>query len=986
MKTNKSFLGVAILIPLLFSIMGCVRSARTSSSSLSIAVPEKVQGMAVLQLEHVVINVSGPGIPSPILFSWDGCKSCDVKPTPPSSFRLDVPQGSGRIVQVLTVYSQDTGGSVFYYGDNYSKPANFDLPDVSVEIPISSVTTATSLTSGMISGRYLDFTRFPAGGPTGKLSIMYTPPGKRPMVVTKTAIFAGWFNAFGLKEIPFDYVLEDGTSLTNGPITLDNLSINTSVIRIERPQSVSRMSYGGGQVGSNTREAKIFYAGYFGPGVGTRRACYLSPARYQNFSGLFDSSATTHLTYSAGAPGTSSVSVSGGAICTNADLINSQSEEFKSYLAFRPSAMGGYSWGETPFGFYSIFMGNIVNNIEGQVLPFQMRRSPASHDTIMQFKVLPGVNSTILDGIRVLKRVVPVGQPGFRGEDDLPCDAMFDGRISGFTAVSELAMPADTTNQNFSLTLPMHATEYGMAEFAICPFKAGRHLGGIFMRKDNFSNHGGNGVPELHINTGRMMTGMGTFFYYKETCVPLYIFKTNATGPVVQTSPVTVNLSVTTSGPGSATIKSDDTCSTNLSFIDIPAGQSTATAYLRLEASTEGTEITINATSDDGLAKTLHLHLLPGAATPPPRVPTITANVGSFDSLCSDYDVVLTDPFLGATTRGTASSSFSLSVSSPNTAELRTDCSLTGAPASPSTIAFSYSNTNRNITDSFARFSLRTIDTTRETELKFNEIGSSRVTYAVMNSQITNLFFEGLRPKVWLRAGSNYLPNNGVGGGLPSPPNPGWMSRVNGIEFLLANVTLDSDNNSYPYVAFNSASKAYRSGFGQSLMNYGSMSGLILLKRDANGRLLSAWNGANHPSDTAAGDAFSLTYENNAGNASLSAHVAANGSAGVASSGVPADGAAHVVAFKRVRTLNPSPTPGGSDSLSVSVNRSTWSATSKTFSSGAPEISYIHFGDVSQAFQGKIYEAVLFEGALTDAQMETVYKYWKARYPGLGLP
>ncbi len=669
MKTVKSLFGLAVLTPILILplvlLVGCTRGERTTSSSISIAVPDSVRGLATLTLDHVVINVSGPGIPSPILHSWDGCKSCDVKPTPPSSFRLDVPQGSGRIVQVLTVYAQSTGGSVFYYGDNYDRPANFDLPDVAIEIPVSSVTTSTSLTSGMISGRYLDPTRFPLGGPTGKLSIMYTPPGKPSMVVTKTAIFAGWFNAFGLKEIPFDYVLEDGTSLSNGPTTLDNLATNTAVIRIERPQSVSKMSYGSGQVWTNNREGKIYYAGYFGPGVGTRRACYLDPARYNKMTGAFDLAGTTLLTYSAGAPSTSTISVTGGAICANADLLNSNSEEFQSYLAFRPSAMGGFNWGKTPFGFYSIFMGDIVNNIEGQVMPFQMRRAPASYDTVMRFKLLPGVNNTILDGIRVLKRVVPDGDPGFKGEDDLPCDAMVDGRISGFSAVSEMAMPADTAGQTFSLTLPMVATEYGKTEFAICPFKAGRHLGGIHMRKDNFSNQGGGGVPELKINTGRMMTGIGTVAYHQETCVPVSVFKTNATGPVIQITPATVSLSVT--GPGVATIKANPDCTTDISSIDIPAGQSTATDYLLFEG-TSGS-ITINASSN-GLTKTSEFYLLPAAPTPTQRAPTTTANIGSFESLCSDYDVVLTDPFCGATTRGAAASTFTLSISSTRPATL----------------------------------------------------------------------------------------------------------------------------------------------------------------------------------------------------------------------------------------------------------------------------------------------------------------------------
>jgi hypothetical protein len=94
-----------------------------------------------------------------------------------------------------------------------------------------------------------------------------------------------------------------------------------------------------------------------------------------------------------------------------------------------------------------------------------------------------------------------------------------------------------------------------------------------------------------------------------------------------------------------------------------------------------------------------------------------------------------------------------------------------------------------------------------------------------------------------------------------------------------------------------------------------------------------------------------------------------------------------VIAFKRVRTMNPSP-PGGNDSLYVSVNGSTWTSTSAAaFSSMAPPaISFIHFGDASGAFRGQIYEAVLFDGAFSDLQMQSVYNYWKESYPNLTLP
>lgn len=244
-------------------------------SRMSIAIPAvaKASNSAQsLQLGHLVVNVSGPGITSTILYTWDACNGgCGGSnaPTPvPSEFALEVPTGKSRLVQVLAVYQDSTSNlTSFFYGD---QTADLAKVEESVKVTVTDLTGGLPLISGAISGRYLDTA---TTGPSGEVHVKYQPPGDRPsLIIEKGGIANGWFNLFALKGIPLRYVIpETGRDIFGQAVDLGDRTIfapSNKVAKIFVPVS-TRLENG---VPYNEREAETHVIGYFGPGAGATRA------------------------------------------------------------------------------------------------------------------------------------------------------------------------------------------------------------------------------------------------------------------------------------------------------------------------------------------------------------------------------------------------------------------------------------------------------------------------------------------------------------------------------------------------------------------------------------------------------------------------------------------------------------------------------------------------------------------------------------------
>lgn len=266
------FPSLGILFLLLFT--GCTRP-ETSESNLKFSLPNKSAQMKLgdvsklATLSHVIINVTGPGMSGPFVFSWDA-----ERPDPNCAgdvCSILVPSGDSRLIQVLAVYEQTdiSGDKVmdFQYGD-ILKPLK--ASEESVNISVTSIMSG-SVTEAELVGRYLETADF---GPTGKLEIRYSPPNKPSLLIETREMFGGWFSAFGLIGVPFQYVINGKVIFSGDPSTFEG-KLGTNLMKINWPAYFENHS--GSSTDFRARDPKVQYVGFFGPGASTdHKVCYPS--------------------------------------------------------------------------------------------------------------------------------------------------------------------------------------------------------------------------------------------------------------------------------------------------------------------------------------------------------------------------------------------------------------------------------------------------------------------------------------------------------------------------------------------------------------------------------------------------------------------------------------------------------------------------------------------------------------------------------------
>lgn len=327
----------------LFTLSGCSRPS-VEKSNLSIQLPKatlaatKGNLVTYSTLDRIVINVSGPGIAAPFVLEWDS-----EHPNPlcsSSSCTAIVPSGDNRLIQVLAIYEETDGTYGLYYDDQIK---SLTLPDESAELYLNPVVTAGSLKETRLSGRFLNAT---ASGPTGKLEVRYSPLGKQPMVLLTTEMFNGWFSAFGIVGLPFDYVV-DGVSLFGGPIdpSIFSLKLDGSLLEMDWPPFYRKEPNGT----LRRQDAIQEYVGFFGPAkAAINKVCFSSTKG--PFSDLFKDINNNALSYNASSiTDKSQTYVAGGgdpnlANCSVGDVIKYDPMEGHGQLElngpFRRSANG----------------------------------------------------------------------------------------------------------------------------------------------------------------------------------------------------------------------------------------------------------------------------------------------------------------------------------------------------------------------------------------------------------------------------------------------------------------------------------------------------------------------------------------------------------------------------------------------------------------------------------------------------------------------
>ncbi len=457
----------------LLGLSGCTRAVKNDSAVQLSFSSESLDALSS-DLSTVIINVTGSGISKPAYLHWDrescGQADCAI----PSSFKLEIPSGSNRLIQVLTVYEADGGGLDFKYAD-----LTKTLTAGNVEVVLEPVSIGTATTEGHIYGRYLNQGGAVPTGPTGNLEARFKPPGGKPsMLIMSQYMFNGWFNAFVLDgNARFDYVL-NGEVLTDlkdlhlgSPILND--AANTRILKVDIPEYERRQFENGMPVFESERAQK-FFIGFFGPAATAQTACFennsnitVSGAFQSGSNGAFpflwngsastaSSTATKYAWPEAGGAGFNAAST--GNVCLNS------ATDFSDHLIFRHRNLNnghdGLAGMRGPFkamtmGTYDSFLNGSVNGanltLDWEYLPGAANAQGVSSARVMARRRIVGANYVDLrdmgDGLECA-RLQEFGFKQFGGEVPAP--------------LSELTAPLEP------------GTSLGDYDVIVCPMVAGK--------------------------------------------------------------------------------------------------------------------------------------------------------------------------------------------------------------------------------------------------------------------------------------------------------------------------------------------------------------------------------------------------------------------------------------------------------------------------------------------------------------------------------
>lgn len=456
-----------VLAMILSISVGCAQ--KTEMTAINMTMPDWSQftgkpagksgvgAMAIVKvISRVMINVTGPGIATPVVHIWElhrNSGSGGSIPTPPKEFELTVPRGNQRLIQVLVIVedvnttSMDTEGSmVFHYGDQ-TKTLSSAVETVNIALsPINS-----SSVEGSLSGRYLN-----ADGstPSGVVSMYFAPPGKSPMIVDRSSIFSGYFSFFLLPNVPFTYRLENGTTLFDSvTISSFNSGLGYQAIHVAVPQGYQ--DRGSGPRTYRTERRKV--VGFFGPGAttGGRMVCYPGASSISGFYPAATGGSPIYWSPSAAASSMARVINGGlGGACAGtfgSDQFTIEPSRLPSGDA--PLPMRG-PFQEVTFGNQRTFLSVMPTN------PTQLN---------VDWDYLPGVVGNSVDGVGLFYRIYNAGENIDADEwhDNAPCGSLVS---QGFTELTRVATQGGTVSSYVWNSAPMTAYIQGRLKTVACPY------------------------------------------------------------------------------------------------------------------------------------------------------------------------------------------------------------------------------------------------------------------------------------------------------------------------------------------------------------------------------------------------------------------------------------------------------------------------------------------------------------------------------------
>lgn len=469
------FIKISSLAIALSVSFGCTKKAEVTSVSMQM--PDwskltqkngKTGALSIVKVvDRVMINISGPDIPTPIVYIWQLDRdnlSSEVIPTPPAEFELTVPRGSSRLIQVLTLIqdynmaTQDKEGEmVFYYGDVTKNLVNAVEP-VNIALAVASNSTG----EGSISGRY-----FNADGstPTGVVHMYFAPPGKNPMIVERTSIFSGYFNFFLLPDVPFTYRLENGAVLFNSITTASfATSLGGRAMYVSVPQGY-REHGGGGSRSFVSPRGKIL--GFFGPGatLTTREMCF--PTSVVAISGFYDAAVSgdpIYWNYSSANQADARVinggTASSGGLCAGGGTFGTQ------ILSLNTNRL---IYGDSPLP----MRGPFQEFTQGSYSSFLNVTQTGATQLLVDWEYLPGVVGSSVDGVGIFYRVFGANENlDDEWHDSAPCNKLSEYGYSELTRVAAGAAggpPVSTYTWNTNANI-ISGRNAGRLKTLICPY------------------------------------------------------------------------------------------------------------------------------------------------------------------------------------------------------------------------------------------------------------------------------------------------------------------------------------------------------------------------------------------------------------------------------------------------------------------------------------------------------------------------------------
>jgi hypothetical protein len=681
-KTNGDFIISAKKIAMLFVLMnvlivmvGCTRQSNSTKIQLNLPDPNAIvaartQAKAQAQVKQsiakalsattaspspsptpaqtsftpsgyynrVMVNISAPDLPAPIVWiqnSNDPSRPVNLSPS------FDVPQGSGRLIQVLLIVQPywidsatgarvggDGGGnSIFMYGD---VAQDLNAPSQSVSLGVSG-TGLFEGASGVVGGRLLDVdangNSIP--GPTGGVSVQFNPPpradGSLPpsMILNRSEIHGGWFEFVAFEGLNFSYILENGRNLTpllslTGSTTFSltppsGINLGTNKIFVTSP------SNGFVSLSESNSSSEVFRApwsgykyllGYFGPGApAANQICYdsvistTSPTPDFHLSPIVGASdaiqwgglLSTSSQVTQGGVLSGGVGIQGG-ICSNASTA-----EFTSSLSILPQQLSnGHNMLGTQ-GPFRAFKGTsgltlLDPGISGATLS-------------LKWAYLPGV---AIDGVDVFTRTLAT-TPGngnndqfreYRRDDAIIlCNQLTDPTVmtnGAFQKVGSAPFVASSATQSTTLTVVADDYNAGKIQVILCPYsnsRTGYFTLGLDLNNGGSGGGGGSGSNSFPVGikvTGPSLDPLATANPVAPgVCTPLTVFPVDSSGKPTWV-PANATLTVTSSVSGDL-FYTDSGCTQTLSANTSPT-QMGSTFFVYYKTQQTAGSVAINST------------------------------------------------------------------------------------------------------------------------------------------------------------------------------------------------------------------------------------------------------------------------------------------------------------------------------------------------------------------------------------------------------